>query len=514
MAHSREELEIKLRGAPGDIAALRHSRLFSDLRDGKGAWERLVSTYYDTPEGVLAKAGGSLRLREEAGRLIQTVKLKRGEGGTLCRDEEELELGCADDFPKTEGGALDALIKERGEALAPVARTVTDRWSVMLDASGARIEAALDLGRAEAFRKGEPLVAAPLAEAEFELIEGAPKELFKLARLCLEEAEGRLSLVCLSKEEQARRLVGGGPAVAPEPRLELDKDANVGDVLAAALMSSALRVIDLAPSVTALRMPEGVHQMRVALRRLRAVEKVFRPAANSNDLKKLARRARRFAQALGLARDWDVFLETTLPGARALASGMKGFDVIAARAEMLRAEAWQGAAETIGGLSFNKFALDLLAAAHLQKWRKGAGAALDEPARDFAARALDVRLADAHALADGADALQPAARHPLRIALKKLRYAAQTFRSLYPRSDRKAYMAAMSRLQDALGAVNDAVVAQGLSEDASQGEGAEAARAAGFICGYRAAEAKEASRAIEQSWAAFAAMTPFWRRDK
>ena len=82
-------------------------------------------------------------------------------------------------------------------------------------------------------------------------------------------------------------------------------------------------------------------------------------------------------------------------------------------------------------------------------------------ARDYAARQLDrcrrkVKNAG-QALVDGNDA----ARHRLRKRVKRLRHAVELFGSLFPASGRRArFMAALLPLQDALGALNDLVVAQ------------------------------------------------------
>ena len=85
------------------------------------------------------------------------------------------------------------------------------------------------------------------------------------------------------------------------------------------------------------------------------------------------------------------------------------------------------------------------------------------------------------------------------------------FRSLYPKETRQSYMAAMSWLQDSFGHINDATLAQSLADDAATGEGGGAMRAAGFIAGYKAAQAQAAAQKLEEDWAAFEAMVPFWR---
>lgn len=507
MAHSGEELEIKLKGAAADVAALSRSRLFAALADGAFSWERLISTYYDTPDEALAKAGASLRVREEAGGLVQTAKRRNG---SFARHEDEQTLASADAFPATPQDEKLAEIINGANGLAPVARTVTDRWAVVIEKRKTRIEAAFDLGRAEVFENGEPSRAAPLAEAELELLEGEPGALFKIARLCLGESEGRLRLSAASKEEQARSLLNGAE-LKGEPNLSFKKNSSVGDAFAAALMASALRVIEVAPAVAELRLPEGAHQLRVALRRFRVIERIFREAIGTKETRGLARRAKKFGEFVGPARDWDVFIAETLRALKARSAEAAGFAKLEVRADALRAEAWQEASDRVSSLKFNKFALDLLAAAHLQDWRKKERKETDAPAHGFAGEALDKRLEEVRNVAATAMGAGASALHPLRIALKKLRYSAQTFRPLYPRDKRKPYMAAMSRLQDCLGEINDAVVAQELANAAAEGEGRAAARAAGFICGFRAAEAEAATAEIAERWKAFEAMTPFWR---
>lgn len=512
---AKTELELKLVGAPRDVAAVKASRVIANYAESQpGPPRRLVSTYYDTGDGSLRKAGIALRLREGAGERLQTIKRSKGDSA-ISRREEEQRLQPGDAFPRPTGMRKAAKIIAEAKGLAPVSRILSDRTIVNLEVGKTRIEAAIDLGRVEAWRKGAPWRSAPLAEAELELIEGDPAALFDVAAKLIEESGGRLRPGALTKAEQAQRLCRRSAEIVAESPVRLDADADAGEALAATLRSIGARVIDVAPAIIDMRLPEGVHQMRIALRRLRSVERIYRPALASKSLRALARRARDFADALGPARDWDVFLEDTLtPLARAARDepgGEEGFAALAAHAGALRAEAWERAASVIGSADFGRFSLDLLEAGHLEGWRRKAKKGLKSSARDFAAHALDGLLEDAREAARAIDSDDPAARHPLRIALKKLRYAAQTFRSLYKGDARKTYMAALSRLQEDLGAVNDAVTAQRLANEAAMGQGKLAAHAAGFICGFHAAAAEVKAAAVGEDWRAFAAAEPFWR---
>ncbi len=179
----------------------------------------------------------------------------------------------------------------------------------------------------------------------------------------------------------------------------------------------------------------------------------------------------------------------------------------------IRAAAWAEAVKIVESQEFKEFQLDILEAAVAHDWRTPAGGAFDAAVADIAPAALDRRLRRARKIARTIDRSSPAGWHPLRIALKKLRYPLQMFRSVYPKDIRKPYMSTLSVLQDAFGHVNDAAVAQRLANEAAEATGGDAMRAAGFVCGYKAAEAEAASRTIEADFAAFENMKPFWRED-
>jgi CHAD domain-containing protein len=391
-------------------------------------------------------------------------------------------------------------------AAGAVVRLVGDRSAIALERDGARIEAAFDLGRLESAAALAPDRAAPIAELALTLKSGKPKRLFALARGLLDEAGGGLRL-CPRAGLARRRL--GEIDLAPERAPEISAGAVAADVFAAALSSAADRLAELHPLVADLRLPEGLHELRVALRRLRAVERLYRDDLGRRSLRRLVATARRLNAGLGPAREWDVFLETSLAPLRAI--DVPGLAALDAAAESRRAAAWDDAAKAVDDGAFAGFALDLVEAARRRRWAKRAANALDAPAIGFAATALERPLARLHAAAVGVDWRAPEQRHPLRIRLKELRYAAQLFRGLFPRELRHDWLAAAARLQEDLGALNDASLASALADKAARGKGREAQRAAGFVCGYYAAASAPRIAALEQDFAAFAAAAPFWR---
>ncbi|MBX9943088.1 MAG: CHAD domain-containing protein, partial [Reyranella sp.] len=141
-----------------------------------------------------------------------------------------------------------------------------------------------------------------------------------------------------------------------------------------------------------------------------------------------------------------------------------------------------------------------------------AGAAADR-LDAFARTALDARHAKALRRARKLDRFEPERLHRLRIALKKLRYAATYFAPAFASGAAKPYIEATVRLQGALGALNDrAVAAQVLADLAT------AARPTEDVAPLLKALAKQAAsgekrrrRKLVRAWADFRKVGRFWK---
>ncbi len=130
-------------------------------------------------------------------------------------------------------------------------------------------------------------------------------------------------------------------------------------------------------------------------------------------------------------------------------------------------------------------------------------------AKAFAARVLGRR---ARRLAKAGAGLARAGadeRHEVRIAAKKLRYAAEFFAALFPRKRARSYRDALAGLQQALGEWNDAAVAPRIAA-AIAGPAAPSAVA---IEAWSAARTGDVAARLDEAWAAFAGARPFWTRD-
>jgi CHAD domain-containing protein len=108
------------------------------------------------------------------------------------------------------------------------------------------------------------------------------------------------------------------------------------------------------------------------------------------------------------------------------------------------------------------------------------------------------------------------AMHELRLEMKKLRYAAEFFNSLFEAKKAKAFAKAAARLQNLLGYANDfAVSAEQLAallDSGGESSSQELAKAAGVVIGWHGAEMVQANREIEHAWTRFLDAGRFWPR--
>jgi len=496
---TKTEIELKLVGPAGDIAAVPgleflHRRAVSD-----GVWERLASTYYDSADGRLKAAGVSLRIREEGGGRKLSAKLAPKGEGPFRRIETDRDLSGDEHLSLTGAPEIDRHIGASCSDLAPVARTVLDRWTILVSKGGATIEVSAESGRVE--RLGENPATAPLAEIELELIEGDPASLFTLAARFIRHSGGRLRLATEAKLDRALR-AGELRRPGKAPRPSAPDGASVGEVFAAAMKVIAPRIIETSAYAAATHDSDAARQLRAALRRFRALAKHFGKALGGARLAALADEARGYARIIGAARDLDIFI-------RRNAGLVDAPPSLTARLQAAQAEAWGDVERLLNGEKFALFALAALKAAlapaHLEGWRE----ALNAPARQHTDEMLERSWKKLRRSAAKADFGAPASLHPLRKKLKMFRYAAQIYRGAGDAGEYGEIFRKMSKLQDALGEINDAVAANALAERFC--EGADAAKAAGFIAGYRNAEASLLSAAAQDEWRAFIDAPPFWR---
>jgi triphosphatase len=260
---------------------------------------------------------------------------------------------------------------------------------------------------------------------------------------------------------------------------------------------------------------EPVHQMRVALRRLRACLSVFRRAVSGPATDAVAAEARHLAALLGPARDWDVFCAETGAAVIDAFADDRAVARLLAAAERRRLEAYAALAVFLNSAEYRCLGIRLATLAGGTAWHAALSpeqrAMLEGDMAGFAARVLQRRLKRLLHAGEDIAALDVPSLHGLRLDGKRLRYAAEMFSPLFAGKDTRRFLRRLTVLQESLGKLNDGAVAGTLmAELAGARPGAERAFAAGVVRGFVAARGGAARKDIIAAWGKFRRAEPFW----
>lgn len=254
---------------------------------------------------------------------------------------------------------------------------------------------------------------------------------------------------------------------------------------------------------------ESVHQMRVALRRLRAAMRLFSDALSGDRLETARARARSLGSLLGAARDWDVFHDMLARGPGGPLSDDPGFYALLDAIELRRAAAYRAARAAVEGPEVQLFLSDFRKAVAGRDWDAAPGMSDEASAEDFARQSLTKLRKRALKKSRGLAERTPEERHAARIALKKARYAASFFASLFDRDEAADFVATLGGLQDGLGVFNDMATANRLLDEIDAAGGASQ-RASGFVRGWFAHAAQEGAQHARKSEKRLKKLEPFW----
>ena len=200
-----------------------------------------------------------------------------------------------------------------------------------------------------------------------------------------------------------------------------------------------------------------MHQMRVAVRRLHAILSTFGKLLPEGERRRASEELRWLADALGPARNLDVFETALLTPAQQALGDDPALEKLVTAVERRRRAAYRKAARAIRSTRYTGLMLRLLRWFESCGWREGdGGAGLGQPIDAIAARVLRDRRRVARKRSKGFGGQSAEERHRLRIALKKLRYGAELLASLYEgRAAVERFVKRVKRLQDDLGRAND-----------------------------------------------------------
>ncbi len=449
-----EETELNLSLSPQAARKILRGRRFQSSGEEIHHYKecRLVSTYFDTPRHALRKSGAALRVRDNGTLREQTLKVPI-QGPAGLQNFREWTVSTNESVPD-----LGRYFSRRRyqKNLRPVFTTDFERRAVRIRSRGTEFELAVDRGfiRAET-SKGH--VEEPICEAELELLSGDPAQMFDMALQLCETCDIRPSHRTKAQRGYAIAMPSLRPKPIKAPRVLLADNASVGDAFKS-IISGALGHM-FANEIPALEgKPEGVHQMRVAMRRVRSALRAFKKVLPYDKRKAFNGEFRWFQQKLAPARDWEVFLSGTLPRIESFHRGDgRMIERLRSTARRHRRRAIKDVKECLASRRYARLVLQF------GRWiaslsECGSFSRPVKPfARDVLCRTWRYFLEDTRPLSrlTGDDL------HEVRKRGKKTRYATQFFGSLWEGSETvRPFMKSMSNFQDSLGQANDAAAAR------------------------------------------------------
>jgi inorganic triphosphatase YgiF len=517
------EVELKLEVPAHSLHRLARSSLLQAARKRPSKPATLVSVYFDTDKLKLRNKGLSLRVRRIGRRHVQTIKQENGESAALfTRNEWEHQIsGRQPDLDVAKDAALGPVFsKNVRRGLKPIFETRVRRTVYPIQSGDSEIELTLDKGKVEAGRQSSPL-----CELELELKRGESAELFKLARMLAEEVPVQLAVK--SKAERGYALIAGeAPEAVKAAPVALTPHCN-RQVAFQAIARACLRQLVANQPATLRGDPEGLHQMRVALRRLRAAISLFADMLLGAQTEEMKTQFKWITQELGPARELDVFIRRVVKPVTHGKPNGAGVAVLARDLQQRREEAFARACAAVESARFRRLVLDAACWIEAGDWTRNpddltrllreqpiVGAAADELRRRWK-----------KILKAGAQLreLDPERRHKMRLQAKKLRYASEFFAGAFLRKKaarrRNGFVAGLEKLQDALGDLNDIAVHAGLTErivDARDASGkpregrAKKAFAAGRLSGHEEARIASVLKDAQRAYRAFSKAKTFW----
>jgi len=531
------ETELKLIVAPEALARVPRLAAVRSRKQGRARTQRLVTRYFDTPDLALHRAGMALRLRHTGSGWLQAVKSGGiSVGGLQSRGEWEVAVPGA--APVLEAIKATPAFKVLGGArgfrtLAQVFETDFTRVLIPLRfEDGSTAELCVDSGEVRSGGRSSPI-----HEVELELKQGNAVCLFDMADALSKAVPLRIGHG--SKAELghalARRVSAHGKpvrAARPDVRQDMAWDEAFRCVVGACL--SHLQANE--SGMLAGRDPEFLHQMRIALRRMRSSFAVFRFHLDRAAVAPIEAALRDMGNRLGAARDWDVLVTESLLPFSAAFPEVGAVSALMRKARRVRGVQDRAARDLVASPDYVRGMLRVgrLLASPLAEPQPNAGQTdLDRPAghdrqaglQAFAAHILQTRHrrlrkldANLRRAAQG-PAMSSTELHRLRILAKKLRYAAEFFEPLFHGNRARRYIRSLARLQDALGGLNDCANGVRLIDELTPAPGRftlqqrDAELAAVRFEGWLAAHRSRYLGQFSGRWQTFEEQPRFWKKE-
>ncbi len=249
--------------------------------------------------------------------------------------------------------------------------------------------------------------------------------------------------------------------------------------------------------------PETVHRFRVGLRRLRSVLSAYRSVLPDEERRLLNKRLGSVAKSYGRVREWDVFLSGTL---RPMTAAMPDEPALIEIDACVREARRRALPETVDfHVEANEIGAAIDAAAWLHYPRPEFAEDWQMDLKDFATALLTKLHRRLRKRLKQVDLDQQASFHQLRIQAKKIRYPIEMFSNLFKEDAVKAYLERLVAVQDALGQLNDALIARSLLTELPL-----SSRPQGLANGWLAREIEVRRQRFPAAAKKLRKATPFW----
>lgn len=516
------EVELKLSVSPSVANKVVRLPWLRRLSSGPPKREQVATVYFDTRKLKLHDRGVVLRVRHADRRYLQSIKARvNGEYGPLERDEWEYELpGNSPDLKLAKRTALAPLAtKKLKRKLKPVFETVVKRTTLPIHADGADLELALDRGqiKARGTRRREPI-----SEIEIEFKGGDPLGLPRIARRLARSIA--IAYGSRSKDERGFALSCKKPnAPVAGPRILLDPRSRAGDAFQAIGFSCLHHAL---ANERAVRQgdPEGVHQMRVGLRRLDAAISVFKEMLAGRETEAVKRELKWLTEQLGPARDLDVLITGKVRPLHDAPEVGADAELLEHDLEAQRKAGIKKAKEAVDSDRFRAIGLQVALWLASGQWSHSDAApikarremTIDELAAEILANRRKKVLRKIRKL----EQLGPRDRHKLRIAVKKLRYACEFFATVFTGGKRdtrrRRFCKALKSLQSDLGTLNDIEVHKQFARAIARSGNAGISRARealvmGFITGQEARQSASCLSSVKTAAVKLDKLPAYWK---
>jgi triphosphatase len=474
----------------------------------------LHATYFDTSNLRLRKAHSVLRVRKSDGK--DPMLCFKSLSSTTASAFQRLEF----EVPTPDGhlntslfDASTAKLLERllgGKPLQAQFDVNVKRQAFLVSYRGADIEISADEGDVSSATK-----TAPIIELELELKSGEEAGLYDLAARL--STDFPLSLSFITKSERGFRLIGKSwalPVVAPP--IELSCEMAMDEVIHISLSRALYQVTTNWHTLADEHSPEAVHQMRIALRRMRTFLSVFSLSHPCPEFGALKTEARAIAQILGKARSLDVLAQAMPKFVVTSKLSQKDVRSLVAIIARQRALAAKEAFELFNGAAAAQFILRTQRLIATRGWNDLTAGnkilAAPPSSEEFVRLALNKLYKRVLRRGRKFETLSSEKLHAVRLALKALSSTAGAFTALTGRRKNASdFEAALLNLQQGLGQLNDSVFALQFCEELAL-EKSDAVNKAGKTFA-RELKRKQPSlkEKLHKRWREFKKIRPSWR---